>query len=260
MIQPESVLHARQDNGLLIVTINRPSKRNALNQETLRHIGAIFAQCAGDTGVKLAVLTASGDKCFAAGGDLHEFAAIRDFDGAAEMARGTRNILEQIRSFPVPVVAALNGDALGGGAELAAACDIRLAAAHARIGFIQGRLAITTAWGGFYDLTALVGPSRALSLLCRSDVIGPAEAIAIGLVDHVVDAAQPFEAAIQSYCRPILDKPRHVLAALKQMIHARHGAVTREQLHTLETNLFARAWIDEAHWRAADAALTRRGV
>ena len=92
------------------------------------------------------------------------------------------------------------------------------------------------------------------------DVIGPAEAIAIGLVDHVVDAAQAFEAAVQTYCRPILDKPRHVLAAFKQMIHARRGAVTREQLHALETNLFARAWIDEAHWRAADAALTRKSV
>jgi enoyl-CoA hydratase len=260
MRQPESVVQARQDDGLLIVTINRPGKRNALNKETLRQIGAIFAEGAGDAGVKLAVLTATGDKCFAAGGDLHELAAIRDLDGAAEMARGTRAILDQIRSFPVPVIAALNGDALGGGAELATACDLRMAAAHARIGFIQGRLAITTAWGGFYDLTALVGPSRALSLLCRSDVIGAVEASAIGLVDHVADATQPFEGAVQMYCRPMLDKPRHVLAAFKQLIHARRCAVPREELHALETNLFSRAWIDEAHWRAADVALTRRGA
>jgi enoyl-CoA hydratase len=260
MMQTESVLHTCQDDGLLVVTINRAAKRNALNKETLRQIDAIFAESAGDAGVKLAVLTAAGDKCFAAGGDLHELAAIRDFDGAAEMASGTRDILDRVRNFPVPVIAALNGDALGGGAELAAACDLRLAAAHARVGFIQGRLAITTAWGGFYDLTALVGSSRALSLLCRSDVIGAAEAIAIGLVDHVADATQPFEGAVQTYCRPMLDKPRHVLAAFKKLIQARRCATPREQLHVLETNLFAQAWIDEAHWRAADAALTRRGA
>ena len=259
MMLSESVLRARQD-GLLTVTINRPAKRNALNHETLRQIGAIFAESAGDASVKLAVLTAAGDKCFAAGGDLRELAAMRDLDGAAEMSRGTRNVLDQIRRFPVPVIAALNGDALGGGAEMAAACDIRVAAAHARIGFIQGLLAITTAWGGFYDLTALVGPSRALSLLCRSDVIGPAEAIAIGLVDHVAEATQPFESAVEAYCRPMLDKPRHVLAAFKQLMYARRGAMPPEQLQALETKLFAQCWIDEAHWRAADAALIRRGA
>jgi enoyl-CoA hydratase len=260
MMQPARVLHALQDDGLLFVTINRAGKRNALDHETLRHMGAIFTETASDDRVKLAVLTAAGDKCFAAGGDLRELAAIRDLDGAAAMSRGTRHILDQIRSFPVPVIAALNGDALGGGAELAAACDLRLAAAHARIGFIQGRLAITTAWGGFYDLTALVGPSRALSLLCRSDVIGAAEAIAIGLVDHVADATQPFEAAMQAYYRPMLDKPRHVLAAFKKMAQARRCAMRREQLLALETQLFSQAWIDEAHWCAANAALTRSGA
>jgi enoyl-CoA hydratase len=143
---------------------------------------------------------------------------------------------------------------------LAAACDLRLAVAHARIGFVQGSLAITTAWGGFCDLTALVGPARALSLLCRSEVIGAAEALAIGLVDHLAEAAQPFERSVQAYCRPMLDKPRHVLAAFKQLSQARRGAMPREQLQALETNLFAQAWIDEAHWRAADAALKRRGA
>ena len=86
------------------------------------------------------------------------------------------HVLDSIRRFPVPVVAALNGDALGGGAELAVACDMRVAATHARIGFVQGRLAITTGWGGGIDLAAIVGPSRALALLCRSDLLTSAEA------------------------------------------------------------------------------------
>jgi enoyl-CoA hydratase len=259
VMQAENVRHARQDDGLLIVTIDRAAKRNALDGDTLRRIGAIFAEAADDTRVKLAVLTSAGEKSFAAGGDLRELSGIRDLEGATEMSIATRGILERIRSFPVPVVAALNGDALGGGAELAVACDLRMAAAHARIGFIQARLAITTAWGGFYDLTVLVGVARALSLLCRSEMVAAEEAKTIGLVDHVAAVEHPFDVAMHEYCQPMLNKPRHVLAALKKMTQARRGAMPREQFQGLETKLFAQCWIDEAHWRAAAAALPRRG-
>jgi enoyl-CoA hydratase len=254
-----TISQARQDDGLLIITIDRAAKRNALDGNTLRRLDAIFAAAADNMSVKLAVLTAAGDKHFAAGGDLRELSAIRDLEGAAEMSNATREILERIRSFPVPVVAALNGDALGGGAELAVACDLRIAAAHSRIGFIQARLAITTAWGGFYDLTALVGVAGALSLLCRSEMVAAAEARTIGLVNYVAAAERPFDIAIQEYCRPILEKPRHVLAALKTMAQARREGLACEKFKDLETSLFSRCWIDEAHWRAADEALPRRG-
>ena len=172
-------------DGILRVTINRPEKRNALSRAVLDELGQVFAGHAADEALRVAVLTAAGSHSFAAGGDLRDLAAVRTREGAATMATQARSALDAIRRFPVPVVAALNGVALGGGAELAVACDLRIAAAHACIGFVQGRLNIATAWGGGIDLMRLLGPARGLAVLARSEVLGAAQALALGLVDAV---------------------------------------------------------------------------
>jgi len=158
-----AVLVAPAD-GILRVTINRPEKRNALSRAVLDELGQVFAGHAPDEALRVAVLTAAGSHSFAAGGDLLDLAAVRTREGAAAMATQARTALDAIRRFPVPVVAALNGVALGGGAELAVACDLRIAAAHAGIGFVQGRLNIVTAWGGGIDLMRLLGPARGLAV------------------------------------------------------------------------------------------------
>ena len=179
-----AVLVAPAD-GILRVTINRPEKRNALSRAVLDELGQVFAGHAADEALRVAVLTAAGSHSFAAGGDLRDLAAVRTREGAAAMATQARTALDAIRRFPVPVVAALNGVALGGGAELAVACDLRIAAAHAGIGFVQGQLNIATAWGGGIDLMRLLGPARGLAVLGRSEVLGAAQAHALGLVDAV---------------------------------------------------------------------------
>src|SRR5918993_3980409 len=144
----EQLVSATREGARLDVTINRPAKRNALSRDSLAALKRVFERHSGEHGIRVAVLTAAGEKSFAAGGDLKDLSTIRTLGEAAEMSRSARDVLDSIRRFPVPVVAALNGDALGGGAELAVACDMRVAATHARIGFVQGRLGITTAWGG----------------------------------------------------------------------------------------------------------------
>jgi len=257
-VTEDSVVSSLADTGLLKVTLNRPAKRNALGQNVLDQLRATFGAYREDARVKVAVLRGAGDKSFAAGGDLKELSSLRTLEGAESMSRRTREILDAVRSFPVPVVAALNGDALGGGSELAAACDMRVAAAHARVGFIQGRLAITTAWGGAFDLMALVGPTRALALLCRSDLVSASDAVAMGLVNVVVAEGDDLDAAVEAFCKPMLDKPRHVLASFKAVVRAQRSGASRAELEALESRLFAEAWIDDAHWRAADKALTRR--
>ena len=242
----------------LNVTINRPDKRNALSRPVLAALKDIFERHAPDAGIKVVVLTGAGDKSFAACGDLKELASIRSREGAEQMSRETRAALDAIRQFPVPVIAALNGDALGGGAELAAACDLRVAAPHARIGFIQGKLAITTAWGGGIDLGALVGPSRALALLARSDMLAASDAQALGLIDDIAKTDEPLQAAVDRFVAPMLEKPRHVLAAFKALTLAQRRGASRAELATIETALFAEAWVHDDHWAAADGILDRR--
>ena len=175
----ETVLGASAD-GVFRVIINRAEKRNALSRAVLDDLRRMFEAHATDESLRVATLTAAGSQSFAAGGDLRDLASVRTLEDAVAMATQARTALDAIRRFPVPVVAALNGVALGGGAELAVACDLRIAAAHAGIGFVQGQLNISTGWGGGIDLMRLLGPARALAVLGRGEVLGAAQAHALG--------------------------------------------------------------------------------
>ncbi len=252
----ELVLVAR-DGARLDVTINRPEKRNALSRPALALLKEAFAAHAGNERIKVAVLSGAGEKSFAAGGDLIELSSIRTVAAAEQMSRETRSVLDVIRHFPVPVIAALNGDALGGGAELAVACDFRVAAPHARIGFVQGKLAITTAWGGGIDLGALVGPGKALSLLARADLLDAADARALGLIDDVASSDTSLATAIDHFITPFLAQPRQVLAAFKALAVAHRCGASRRELEDIETKGFAEAWVHEDHWAAAHKILSR---
>lgn len=242
----------------LWITLNRPAKRNALSRPLLAELSAAAAALHGDATIRLVVVTGAGARSFAAGGDLADLAAVRDLADAAAMARDARRALDALRDWPVPVVAALNGDALGGGAELAAACDFRIAAHHARIGFIQGRLAIATAWGGGPDLIDLVGARTALRLLSRQEVLDPSEAAALGLYDHVAAEGEALADAIARYCAPMLALPPQVLRAFKRLAIARRAGTPRAGLVELETALFAETWVHPDHWSAVDALLAGR--
>ena len=248
----------RRDGARLDVTINRPAKRNALSRETLATLRSTLQAYADDEQIKVVILGGAGEKSFAAGGDLNDLSTLRALEDAAEMSRRSRAALDAVRRFPVPVVAALNGDALGGGAELAVACDLRVAAAHARIGFVQGRLGITTAWGGGIDLASLVGPSRALGLLARCELLNAAESASQGLVDRVAGPSESLADAVSDFVRPLLGLPRQVLAAFKTLNAAYRRAAPRDELEKIETDRFAETWVHDDHWRAADAILNRR--
>jgi len=238
--------------GVLRVTINRQEKRNALSADVLHALADAFTSNAGESLLKVAVLRGAGEQCFAAGGDLRELASITTLEGAAEMARDAKAALEAIRQFSVPVVAALNGDAMGGGAELAVACDFRIAAVHARIGFVQGRLNISTAWGGGIDLMRLVGPSRALGLMCRGDMLTGPEAIALGLVDAVARENQSIDDLLAAFIAPILRQSPQVLRAFKAVAKGVRMGLSRSELNEIETRMFAQAWVHEDHWIAAE--------
>ncbi|MDQ4060883.1 MAG: enoyl-CoA hydratase/isomerase family protein [Pseudomonadota bacterium] len=253
MTRPEVV--ARSDDGVLRVTINRPQKRNALSRSVLQALREAFDRHAEDDTLRLAVLTSAGEKSFAAGGDLREVASIRTIEGAARFAEESCAALDSIRRFPLPVVAAVNGDALGGGSELAVACDMRILAAHARIGFIQGRLNVSTAWGGGPDLMRLVGYGRALSLLTRSAMVGGDEALALGVADAVAPAGEPFAAFVDRFIEPMRQQSPMVMRGFKaQALLERLGAPLEERRRS-ERHFFSRSWVHDDHWAVADKLL-----
>jgi enoyl-CoA hydratase len=253
----QTFVQADLSQGVLTVTIDRAEKRNALSRALLAELGATFARYADDGILAVAVLRGAGDRSFAAGGDLKELESVRTTNEAMEFSTSAHTALEAIRRFPVPVVAALNGDALGGGAELAMACDLRIASDRARIGFLQSKLNISTAWGGGTDLVGAIGIARALELLCTARVLGPGEAEAFGLVSARADAGEAFDAFVARFVAPYASQRPLVMRAFKALSVAHRYGHSAEARAASESAHFVPTWTSDDHWRAAERALAK---
>lgn len=246
----KKLVAASFDAGVLRVTLQRPEKRNALSRPLIAELAAAFREWSRREDVRVAVLTGAGEKAFASGGDLKELEALRTEEQALAFAAETRAALDTIRRFPVPVVAVVNGDALGGGAELALACDMRVAAAHARIGFLQGRLNIATAWGGGTDLFRLLPSSRALHLLCTAEILSASRALEWGLVDAVAPPDGGGAAFLDAYVVRLAGQKPQVMRAFKALAIMHRFGATPDEKAASEGSRFAAAWVHEDHWAA----------
>jgi len=213
----ENILVERQDNYALII-LNRPRALNALNQALMAELDAAIDELAADESVRAIVLTGAGEKAFAAGADISEFNSIPSASVAAEFSLRGQAILIKIERLPKPVIAAINGFALGGGCELIMACDIRLAADSARLGQPEINLGIIPGYGGTQRLTRLVGKGAAKLLCLSGDHITAQEALRIGLVDKVVPAADLLDEA-KALAVKLAGKAPVAAAAIKQAIN-----------------------------------------
>jgi enoyl-CoA hydratase len=231
------------DEGLAIITINRPEARNAIAPETMDQLETALDEAKG---AQALVIKGAGDKAFVSGGDLKQLSALRTIEEAEAMARRMRGICDQIAAFPAPVVAAMNGHALGGGAEVAVAADIRVAADDIKIGFNQVTLAIMPAWGGAERLAALVGKSRALLLAGGGALVSAAEAERLGLVDKVLPRAS-FDEGWKAVARSLANNSS---GDIKRVI----GGATPDEA----VAAFARLWVADEHWAAADRVMNRK--
>jgi enoyl-CoA hydratase len=242
------------DGGVATLLIDRPEARNALATRTMRELDAALDDVEA-AGVRALVIRGAGERAFCAGGDLKELEHMRSETDAAAMARAMRATLDRLPQMAIPVVAGINGDAFGGGAELAVACDFRVAAAHARIGFAQVTLGLIPAWGASERLAALVGRGRAMSMLLTGRTMPAAEAMELGLVEHVFPS-NVFDKQLHSLVRSIAAAPAAALAGIKASVNAvrphRNPELANE---TVEA--FARTWADPAHWDAV-AKMERR--
>ena len=171
-----------------ILTVQRPEKRNALDMATLGEIEQAFLAWRDDPEVGGVIVTGSGEKAFVAGADIEELAAQTPISGRA-LARRGQHVFDVIERFPKPVVAAVNGFALGGGCELALACHVRIACEEAKLATPEVKLGILCGFGGTQRLARLVGRGRALEILLTGEMIDAAEALRIGLVNRVVPRA-----------------------------------------------------------------------
>jgi enoyl-CoA hydratase len=181
----ENILVERKEN-YAVITLNRPKALNALNRELMAELDAAIDELAVDEGVRAIVLTGAGDRAFAAGADISEFNAIPSASVAAKFTLRGQAVLNKIERLPKPFIAVINGFALGGGCELAMACDVRIAADTARLGQPEINLGIIPGYGGTQRLTRLVGKGAAKLLCLTGDHITAKEAFRIGLVDQVV--------------------------------------------------------------------------
>lgn len=257
-MQPASqhIAVEERPDGVVRITIDRAHKHNALARGVLAALAQAVADAGARPTTRLVLLTGTGERFFAAGGDLVELSAVRDEAATLEMAERSRAALDALRRCPVPVLAYLNGDAIGGGAELALACDLRLQAAHARIGFVQAKLAISSAWGGGPDLFRLLGGGRALRMMGRAEMIDAAQALQWGLADAVI-ADGPEGQTMHAFLAPLLACPPQVLRGIKaQLIAWREGASYGEQREVERAQLLA-TWLHEDHWRASDRLLSK---
>jgi enoyl-CoA hydratase len=180
----QNLLVERRD-GVAIVTINRPDKLNALNDQTVEELDDIFADLQLDPAVRGVILTGSGEKAFVAGADIGELSTQSPVAGAERSIRGQR-VLDRIEQLGKPVIAAVNGFALGGGCELAMACHLRVASEGARLGTPEVKLGIMCGYAGSQRLPRIVGKGRALEMLLTGEMVDAQEAFRIGLVNRVV--------------------------------------------------------------------------
>lgn len=177
------------EGGICTITINRPDKLNALNKDVIAELSSAIDEVINNAEIKSAILTGSGEKAFVAGADITEFTALDAAGGSALAQKGQTDVFDKIENSPKPIVAAVNGFALGGGCELAMSCHFRTASEGAKFGQPEVNLGLIPGYGGTQRLTQLIGKGKSMELMMTADMIGAEEAKSLGLVNHVFPAA-----------------------------------------------------------------------
>src|SRR5438270_9924467 len=244
-------------DGILFLTIDRPNVLNALNAATVEEIYRVFAAARDDETVRAVIITGGGEKAFVAGADINELAVKTPITGKDTSERG-QFILSFIERVPKPVIAAINGFALGGGCELALACHIRIGSENAQIGLPEVPLGIIPGYGGTQRMARLLGKGKALELICTGDRIGAAEAERIGLVNRVVAADQ-----LMSTCEEMAKKiasrgPLAIRAAIEAVTNGLNMSFEEGQF--LEATLFGLLCASEDTKEGMRAFLEKRAA
>jgi enoyl-CoA hydratase len=251
----KNILLEQPEAGIYLLTVNRPKALNALNAATLGEIAAAIAKVAADDKARALLITGAGEKAFVAGADIAEMqnAAIGQ---AHEISERGMQVMFALEALPIPVIALVNGYALGGGCELALACDWILAAENAVFGQPEVNLGIPPGFGGTQRLPRRIGPARALELLTTARQVKAAEALAIGLANHVYAASELMAKGLEA-ARTIADKGPAAVRLVKQAVR-RGGELDLYTACALETDYFAQAFGTQDRREGMGAFLEKR--
>lgn len=240
-------------NDIGILTVNRPEVHNALDWSTMEAFSATVEELHEESSLRALIVTGAGTS-FVSGGDLKALVDFPKRRDGLRLATIMGKTLERLRALPMPVIAAINGPARGGGAEIAVACDQRIIDKEADIGFVHARLGITTAWGGARFLLQLVGYPKALELLGTGRVLSALDAMEIGLVDHIVPQGQALDSAME-LASEMGQHPVEAVRAAKRLL--RFAVAYPEVAKHAERRLFARLWEGEFRQKAVERFLNR---
>ncbi|WP_418889090.1 enoyl-CoA hydratase/isomerase family protein [Paracrocinitomix mangrovi] len=204
-----------QDGHIAIITINRPSQLNALNKETIDELNQALTTADNDPNTGVIILTGSGEKAFVAGADIKEFANFSVEKGKALSAEGHDKLFNYVENLSTPVIAAVNGFALGGGLELAMSAHFRIASDNARVGLPEVSLGVIPGYGGTQRLAQLIGRGKAFELIMTAGMISAEEAMSWGLVNHVVPQAELMDLAKKIASKILNNSPNAIAAAIR---------------------------------------------
>ena len=217
---PDSLILQHKSDGILTITIQRPQALNALNAEVIKQLAEAIDVAQTDSEVKTIVVTGSGDKAFVAGADIKEFADYSGKEGKALAQQGQDSLFNRIERSSKPVIAAVNGFALGGGLELALACHIRIASDNARMGLPEVSLGVIPGYGGTQRLPQIVGKGKAMEMILSAKMMGANDAAACGLVNAVVPPGDLLETAHKMARSIMKNSPRAVATAIQAILAA----------------------------------------
>ncbi|MDW7613216.1 enoyl-CoA hydratase/isomerase family protein [Peribacillus simplex] len=241
--------------GIMKVLINRPEKRNAVNYQLMDELKSILSEAAHDDEVKLLVLTGAGSEAFCSGGDLSEFQDLQTEEEAFTMLSKMGEILYTLAVFPKPTFALINGSAVGGGCEIATACDFRLAKSGVKLGFVQGTLGITTGWGGASLLLEKIPEQKALKLLLDAKIHKAEEAKEFGFVDEIVGEGLD---GWEKFAEDFLRHETGVLMAYKRLlVHKWEYSGLRGRMDA-EIRECSKLWASDEHHDAVDRFLNKK--
>lgn len=247
------MLHVERRGDVIVWTIDRPHAKNALDHGTISALTRAVRDASGDRAVRAAILTGAG-RVFVSGGDLRVLRGQHAPRDAERLSDAGYELTSAIREAPFPTIAALSGPAIGGGAELAIACDMRVADVSARISFKQVRMGVTTAWGGTARLVALVGAGAASRLLFGAQEIRATEAKELGLIDEVTADGLARTVALARADDVARGSPT-AIAAMKRLLRQ---AIASPEVRALERQLFVDTWSGPDHREAVEAYFERR--
>jgi enoyl-CoA hydratase/carnithine racemase len=252
---PAASLHVETVGAAVVITVDRPATRNSIDDATAKGIAAAIARASENEAIRGVVLAANGPT-YLSGGDLNLLAALVDDARGAEAIIALGVELAAIEQSPLPVIAAVSGDVLGGGCEMVLLCDLVIVEEHASFAFRHAKMGLSPAWGGMTRLVERVGPIEAARLLFTAEKVDAAEAVRIGLAGEIVARGAARTRALARVAR-IAENPRDSVAALKRTLgdvrEARRGTAT-----ALEREAFAARWGGPDHRAAIRAFATRK--